>query len=190
MNPGIDVHLFRVSPVVEKEFGFYPPEVQTYLAGKSGKERIRSQAAYSFLIEKCKERGMDPEFDFSGKPALKNGFRFSLSHTDEYVAVAIAECEVGIDIEKKNRPIAPRLYRTLSENEKELCENDPGAFLKIWVKKEAYLKSTGQGLQLRPEEVDTTALKNCLVFERGGLWIALCSEKTVDESDVRLISDL
>ena len=182
MNPGIDVHLFRVSPVVEKGIGFYPPEVQTYLAGKSGKERIRSQAAYSFLIEKCKERGMDPVFDFSGKPALKNGFRFSLSHTDEYVAVAIAECEVGIDIEKKNRPIAPRLYRTLSGNEKGLCENDPVAFLKIWVKKEAYLKSTGQG--------DTTALKNCLVFERGGLWIALCSEKNVDESDVRVISDL
>ena len=121
---------------------------------------------------------------------MKNGFRFSLSHTDEYVAVAIAECEVGIDIEKKSRPIAPRLYRTLSENEKKLCENDPGAFLKIWVKKEAYLKSTGQGLRLRPEEVDTTALKNCLVFERGGLWIALCSEKTVDESDVRVISNL
>lgn len=186
MKPKIEIYLFRVSPTEENRSYIFPSEVESHLEKKVGEERLRSQAAYSFLIGKCRERGILPQFDFSNKPALKSGFRFSISHTDDCVAVAIGECEIGVDIEKKGRQISSRLFKSLSSEERKSCGSDSSLFLKFWVKKEAYLKMIGRGIRLRLDEVDTTSLKNCHVFEQEGLWIAVCSEDSFTESDVQL----
>jgi 4'-phosphopantetheinyl transferase len=95
----------------------------------------------------------------NGKPIVDPSFgqgapRFSLTHTDDFVACAVAaqHCEIGIDAETWSKPapfeIADSIF-TLAE--RELIASLPKAqqavaFYRIWTLKEAFVKATGQGI--------------------------------------------
>ena len=87
----------------------------------------------------------------SGKPVaeVKGKEVFvSLSHSGDFVACALADTPVGIDVEVK-REVKPSLFKALNADELEFLntkEDKDSAFLKIWTAKEAYLKITGEGL--------------------------------------------
>jgi 4'-phosphopantetheinyl transferase len=82
-------------------------------------------------------------------PKIKN-FDFNLSHSGNTVVLAIADSEVGIDIEKI-KPVELKIARNYFHKEeinflyskkgKEL-EN----FYKIWTLKESFIKTIGKGL--------------------------------------------
>lgn len=84
----------------------------------------------------------------NNKPYFKDypDIRFSISHSGGLVVLAMAETEVGIDVEEiKERNYTPIVNRQFSEGEKrEAC--DLTGFLRVWTRKEAYLKLTGEGL--------------------------------------------
>jgi 4'-phosphopantetheinyl transferase len=92
----------------------------------------------------------------AGKPHLPSpeGPAFSLSHTGDLAAVAVASrARVGIDVERLARPpVAPAvLRRVLDEHELALVLAVPEAqrdeaFLRHWTAKEAYVKALGTGL--------------------------------------------
>ena len=89
--------------------------------------------------------------------------RFNLSHSGDVAVVAIADAELGVDVEA-HRPVtnAERLAtRFFSEGERRwLSLQSEGrrdaAFLSIWTCKEAYLKAIGSGIamQLCALEID------------------------------------
>ena len=96
-----------------------------------------------------------------GKPYLKdNQLYFSISHDVDTCAIAISSSEIGIDLEYLNyneRVINKYFY----EAEKEIMAKSNNLkydFTKIWVKKEAYLKMKGTGLNFGKENVDTTKI--------------------------------
>lgn len=84
----------------------------------------------------------------NNKPYFKDypNVRFSISHSGDLVVLAMSDTEVGIDIEK----IKPRDYESIVARhftEGEAKEVDSiESFLKVWTKKEAYLKLTSEGL--------------------------------------------
>ena len=88
---------------------------------------------------------------FFADPMLK-GLYFSLSHTKGIAVCAVADKEIGCDIE---RPGARRMdsesaikiaKRYFAHEEYEMLLSDPvGSFFPIWTKKEAYVKWTGRG---------------------------------------------
>jgi len=89
-----------------------------------------------------------------GKPSLENAsIRFSLSHSGAMAAIAIAQNEVGIDIECL-RPITEvesLARRYLNESDARLISELSGDvraahFLRCWTRKEACLKAQGLGL--------------------------------------------
>jgi hypothetical protein len=74
-----------------------------------------------------------------------SNIHFNISHSANYVACAIADLPVGIDIEgrrKVNSSVAKR-YFTAEEIKSIHCDED---FFKIWTFKEALGKYTGEGL--------------------------------------------
>ncbi len=88
-----------------------------------------------------------------GKPMLDvPGGRlcFNLSHSGSMAAIALAESmEIGIDIEQMRSGLSPEeLAGSLSKDEMEALRKDgsPAAFYRLWTRKEAYLKATGEGL--------------------------------------------
>jgi 4'-phosphopantetheinyl transferase len=96
-----------------------------------------------------------------GKPALAPPYdwlHFNISHTDDLALLAVSrDGPVGIDIESKKRA------SDLLDCESSICHYSELAnlptesksrslqLLKLWTKKEAFLKATGIGLSLAPD---------------------------------------
>lgn len=91
---------------------------------------------------------------------------FSLSHAGDYVAVAISDKPVGIDIEEiadkeNNSSIAKRFY---TDGERQMIKNCPEgeceAFFRIWTLKEAFIKAVGVGLSLGIDTFGVETINN------------------------------
>ena len=85
------------------------------------------------------------------KPYIKNWNYFNISHSDQFVVVAInSEAPLGIDIEKIDQNIdISTLASTFLTEEKSFILNSNNQiknFYKIWAKKEAILKAIGTGI--------------------------------------------
>lgn len=89
-----------------------------------------------------------------GKPDFAGGkFHFNLSHSGQYVCCALAEEEVGIDIQRmhplKNMRVAERFFSQEENDLLRVCGSErerQELFYRIWVRKEAYAKLTGAGI--------------------------------------------
>lgn len=97
-----------------------------------------------------REKGK-PEFVFSGE--ISRPICFNLSHSGNYVICAIADFEVGADIQSRTRVRESLVRRFFSGEEKarmEMCGEDENlrekTFAGIWAVKEAQTKLTGQGI--------------------------------------------
>ena len=87
-----------------------------------------------------------------GKPLLASvGSFVSLSHSGDYVALAVSSQAVGVDVEGI-RPLHPSLpERVLTEDEKALLDKsggDPTLLVALWTRKESLGKADGGGLPL------------------------------------------
>lgn len=96
----------------------------------------------------------------NGKWVADNCY-LSLSHTDGYVAAAVSDLPVGVDIERTNRKLAKGLYdRIVCGKEKALyAALDNTQLLQLWTAKEAVFKQTDNSEDLTVSQIDTTAHK-------------------------------
>ena len=89
-----------------------------------------------------------------GKPYVsgEDPIFFSLSHSGEYVLLAVSDSEIGADIQLRIRKDYEHMAKHfMTQTEYELwCKQLPGKqrelFYQIWTGKEAYLKLTGEGM--------------------------------------------
>lgn len=137
-----------------------PEGVRSYLSeGKSLPRRRERLAAVRLLFDLLRQQGLSadvrirrdewgrPHFD---DPALPD---FNLSHSDGFVAVAIGEGRVGIDLQGVNKdfdpvPLAERFFsQTEEQSIKNAAKNERAdLFFALWTKKEALGKALGRGL--------------------------------------------
>jgi 4'-phosphopantetheinyl transferase len=93
------------------------------------------------------------EYSPYGKPFLRNGPEFSLSHCGDFVLLAVGDAPVGADIEQWRDEDHMSLARTAFHPD-ELAVLDaagmPRQFYELWVLKESYLKMRGLGLGQNP----------------------------------------
>lgn len=100
--------------------------------------------------------------DGPGKPRLEGpaGLSFNLAHAGELALVAVADREVGVDLEHVDSgpggleavglacsPAEARALAGLAPAAR------PTAFLRLWTAKEAYLKGIGVGLAVAPATI-------------------------------------
>lgn len=119
-----------------------------------------------------------------GKPLLTSGEKyFNLSHSGDFVVLAIADCEVGVDIEKV-RPchdaIVKKYFSTKQKSEIAQVENEnrDKAFTKIWTGFEAMLKLKGTGFGENWDK-EKGPLEKCIVqsFEMNDYFISVATEE-------------
>ncbi|MER7516258.1 4'-phosphopantetheinyl transferase superfamily protein [Streptomyces sp. NPDC126499] len=98
-----------------------------------------------------------------GKPYLEDApVEFSLSHSGERVAVALTSgTPVGVDVERVT-DLAGLPLPVLSGEERTVFDRVPeperaAAFTAYWVRKEAVLKATGEGLRVDPARLTVSA---------------------------------
>jgi len=88
-----------------------------------------------------------------GRPELSDGaLRFSLSHAGGLALIGIAKNTVGVDVEAIRPGTHFDVVRFFSSREQATLAGLPehercAAFFRAWVRKEAYLKARGVGLQ-------------------------------------------
>lgn len=85
----------------------------------------------------------DPGFarEENGKPYLLNSsLKISVSHSGELLALAVGDCEAGLDIELRREMRRGSLLRRMDERER---EED---FFRLWTAKESYVKYRGSTL--------------------------------------------
>jgi 4'-phosphopantetheinyl transferase len=130
-----------------------------------------------------------------GKPLLlrPRGLHFNISHAGEWVACALADIPVGIDIELA-KPVDYRIAESFCTKEEFLFllqqpeETRLKHFYRFWTRKESYLKADGRGLYLPPNsvptdkdcsyytaELDNYVLSIC-VFRPSGLYLPIPSD--------------
>jgi 4'-phosphopantetheinyl transferase len=153
------------------------PEVEAALAAMTSDERERAlrfrfaRDRRRFVVARTAVRlilgeytGLAPlqiplRLSDSGKPYLadRSDLRFNLSHCEDRGVLAVSRHPCGIDLERiRDVPealeIAQRLF-TASENRALRAISSrqrPGAFLRCWTRKEAFVKARGEGLATTP----------------------------------------
>lgn len=112
--------------------------------------------------------------DEKGKPFCKSlPLSVSLSHSGAYIAVAVGQRAVGVDVERKRKFSLAISRRWFHPKEHEFLTSLPEeerarAFFRLWTLKEAALKYTGEGLAGGPETVDCFALLDAAEKEDVG----------------------
>ncbi|MDL2292200.1 4'-phosphopantetheinyl transferase superfamily protein [Acholeplasma sp. OttesenSCG-928-E16] len=107
---------------------------------------------------------LEIEIKNNNKPFLKNkNIYYNLSHSGNNYAIAIANQEVGIDIEIINDKHTMLAKKILTNLELECYKKDPdkAAYItKIWTIKESYLKMLGIGLTSELNQLETIYLSS------------------------------
>jgi 4'-phosphopantetheinyl transferase len=152
-------------------------------------DRLRSLAA-GYLMEHCIPGWSEARFytGRDGKPFLLNGVPFSVSHGGDYAAVAWCDGAegIGIDVEpireiEYYRDILPY---AMTEGEQKQAEGNAAMAVRIWTRKEAYLKMTGEGISTDLTAFDTTSSplgERMGTFDLDGYCLSVCCEDMIEE---------
>ena len=115
----------------------------------SGAELLLDHA----LRELDPERPLPPDIfaDEFGKPHLRGGPCFSLSHSGCYSLCAVSDGEIGADIQEQrqfNERLAKRFFSEAELAHILAADDRDYAFSRIWALKESYIKALGKGLRM------------------------------------------
>jgi 4'-phosphopantetheinyl transferase len=109
----------------------------------------------------------------NGKLYLKdNRLFFNISHSGDYVVLAIADRETGVDIEKitpYDNAVAARCFTTV-EQEWLRNQGTDEAFFTLWTAKESVMKGSGLGFSLPPETFCVLPIDKSPHRINGGEW--------------------
>jgi 4'-phosphopantetheinyl transferase len=136
----------------------------------------------------CEPRAVSFSYGSAGKPALTpgcaaEGIHFNVAHSGDFGLVAITKHrEVGVDIEhaerqSDNEKVARRFFSPveLASFLESPSDERADAFVRHWVRKEAYLKARGFGLTRHEEGFDAAlseANVSTFVHADGTSWTA------------------
>ncbi|MGM0565161.1 MAG: 4'-phosphopantetheinyl transferase family protein [Bacteroidota bacterium] len=149
--------------VIEKTSQYKNPADQLrHLAGE-----ILSRVAIK------KHTGFYPDTPFlsskHGKPYLAHHqIEFNISHSGNYVALALSKNNIGVDIEKLRHNKMRVARRFFSDAEIDLLRgsgNPDNDFTRLWSLKEAYLKYSGSGLTEALNTFTVKESKQSNIFE-------------------------
>lgn len=125
------------------------------LAGvRSASLRAQMLAAERLLVRALSDFGIAPPLDIAvtaqGKPVLRGGeVHFNLSHSAPYVACAVSDGDIGLDIqtpETLRESLVRRFFTTEEQRLLRESANPDADFTALWCCKESYLKALGTGL--------------------------------------------
>jgi 4'-phosphopantetheinyl transferase len=119
--------------------------------------RDRKLKLFARVMIEAFHREMEMKFDWNQvkrdehqKPYIVEGISFNISHSGSIVVVAFSKDEIGVDIEEtiESVDVQSVVGHMNSEEQKIILSssNVHETFLRIWTRKEAYLKALGTGI--------------------------------------------
>ena len=167
---------------------------------KQEKSRKQSLGA-GLLLKQCfDELGIEMDaitYNVKGKPEVEGSY-FNLSHSEDYVILAVGEMQIGCDIEKIQSGREGIAKRYFTEAENRYLETFEGEariqeFYRIWTIKESYTKMTGEGMTFSKSLPEVRFEEEICIYQDGskvsctikeydmeGYKCAVCIEKVND----------
>ena len=174
-----------------------PAGVRGYLSqGKSLALRKDRLAAVRLLLSLLGKHGFSTDVrilrDEWGRPHFDDAALpdFNLSHSDGFVAVAIGDGKVGIDLQKVNPdfdpiPLSERFFS--ADEAASIAQADPAnrvdLFFALWTKKEALGKALGRGLaDTLGKSISSLATHTKkYTLDNQAFYLSVCGNDTPDE---------
>lgn len=137
-----------------------------YLLGKMSLQRQNKIKSYSFNDDKLRSLGAGILIDYGlniyglsrnqinivynkmGKSYIEGkDLYFNISHSDQFVACAFSNEDVGIDLQKVHKVSDSFVNKVCTKKEIDQILNDrENQIIRLWTFKESYLKMTGEGI--------------------------------------------
>lgn len=168
-------------------------------------KRAQCVAAGLLLTKVLGKDGVAPDLAYgeNSKPYLadKTNTHFSITHSDKWVFLAVADCEIGIDAQMPHK-VCPRLAARSTSPEELVWvkENTDPHFTRLWTMKEAYLKYTGTGLSVPIREITIPVPpadgydeeNNCYwaLHDHDNIPVSVCTEKPIENITMEIIPPL
>lgn len=181
--------------IAYEELRQYESLLPAYRRGKIAryrfeKDKIRSLVAGLLIRHAVGDKPLI--FGEHEKPYVAdNSLYFSVSHSGEIVAIATDSIEIGMDVEAlpslDRLKIADRFYHVNEREYVHHAEDELRAFCRIWTRKEAYLKCTGEGISTDLTAFDTTTpplSERIITEDLEDYCLSVCSEKPLNQDDV------
>jgi len=111
------------------------------------------------------------EFEAYGKPVLKGGWAFNISHSGEMLVCALCQHgPIGIDVEVHKAIAGHEMIELIRDQELERFQiNEDESFFDLWTKKESFLKAIGTGLS--DEQISTQKNGSIIsINHEGEIW--------------------
>ena len=166
--------------------------------GKNEKAALLSLSALSLLHRAGADGTLS--YDENGRPYFEERTcDFSITHTQNHVFCALTDGEdssirIGIDAEDLGRPdfsnLDEMVARWFSESEQKafLASPTQETFLRIWTRKEAYSKYTGEGLRaLSKIDTETFAKEGNIQFfdyRIGDILLSVCAPNGINSTKI------
>lgn len=168
----VKVYYINVKIISKKTLSSYYSDLSEYRKLKVKELKNEEDKRLSIMAEVLlkyafKKEGITLPLKIStnecGKPYIE-GIYFNISHSFDYVAVAVSNEEVGVDIEKitdRNFGIAKRFFSKKEYEDINSVKDEKDRkklFFRYWTIKESFLKAIGYGLN-KPLNAFTVNLK-------------------------------
>ena len=196
----IEKYFDNVKNILSKE------RLEKFNKYKKYDDKLRCLASGILLNEYIgKENVNKIKYVENGKPYIENGIHFNISHSGEYVVIAIDNNIVGIDIEKREDRQVDKLIKKVFTNEEQNYiakqEDKIGVFYKLWTLKESYMKYTGKGLSISPDKIEFCIKDNDIKLKDdikdlsfyvnethiNGYTISLCTSQKNYDSNIEIV---
>lgn len=127
---------------------------------KNEKDQLRSLLSSYFVSQLSNEELKRNE---TGKPYYPNGPFFNISHSGKYVIMAVANEEVGVDIEENIEKNMDMLLKIFNEAEAKMIK-EHADFYYLWCAKESLIKCMGSSIS-KVKEVPSLPLNGLKTFK-------------------------
>lgn len=139
----------------------YLSELEKISFEKYKNENVKKEKIVSAIL-KNKYIG-DYHLNEYGKPISNNTY-FNISHSDGYIALAIDQVPVGIDIENI-RNAEEDLRNYISNDEEKKYIHDDESFFEVWTNKEALVKANGNGINQEIKTIQSLPLNAIRTYD-------------------------
>lgn len=174
------LHIDELRPIVSKAKELISEErYRKMTLYKKEEDRLRSFGAA--LLLKYAAKGEKISYAKFGKPFAAGNY-FNISHSGEYVVLAEAERNVGVDIEEIQFPFDDLTIEALSAEERAYLDSFKSQkeraekFYTLWTIKESVVKCEGEGFSDSPSHF-TALLKSDTFINYKGKGYGVSSAK-------------
>ena len=130
------------------------------LSYKNKKDQMRSLLS-SYLVNQLSDEQIQKTE--SGKPYYPNGPFFNISHSGKYVLLAVADQDVGVDIEECVEKNMDVLLKIFNEAEAKMIK-EHADFYYLWCAKESLIKCMGSSIS-KIKEIPGLSLNGLKTFK-------------------------